>query len=76
MTVTPERFAGKSAVEFVSFWTDQERSGICAFWHRCRDVATVDINMGCPKQFSISGGMGAALLSKPDVIHDVSDTGA
>jgi hypothetical protein len=34
-------------------------------------VAAVDINMGCPKAFSISGGMGAALLSKPELIHDV-----
>lgn len=39
---------------------------------RCMDVAAVDINMGCPKSFSISGGMGAALLSKPDLIHDVN----
>jgi len=30
------------------------------------DVAAIDINMGCPKTFSISGGMGAAMLSKPD----------
>lgn len=37
----------------------------------CKDVAAVDINMGCPKSFSISGGMGAALLSKPELIHDV-----
>ncbi|EFH40210.1 hypothetical protein ARALYDRAFT_917859 [Arabidopsis lyrata subsp. lyrata] len=36
----------------------------------CNDVATVDINMGCPKAFSIQGGMGAALLSKPELIHD------
>lgn len=35
------------------------------------DVAAVDINMGCPKSFSISGGMGAALLTKPELIHDV-----
>lgn len=28
-----------------------------------KDVAGIDINMGCPKHFSISGGMGAALLS-------------
>lgn len=27
--------------------------------------------MGCPKSFSISGGMGAALLTKPELIHDV-----
>lgn len=39
--------------------------------YRCNDVATVDINMGCPKAFSIQGGMGAALLSKPELIQDV-----
>ncbi|XP_023948508.2 tRNA-dihydrouridine(20) synthase [NAD(P)+]-like [Bicyclus anynana] len=26
------------------------------------DVAAIDINMGCPKEFSIKGGMGVALL--------------
>lgn len=26
------------------------------------DVAAIDINMGCPKNFSVSGGMGVALL--------------
>ncbi|XP_014481075.1 PREDICTED: tRNA-dihydrouridine(20) synthase [NAD(P)+]-like [Dinoponera quadriceps] len=30
-----------------------------------KDVAGIDVNMGCPKNFSIVGGMGAALLSKP-----------
>ncbi|XP_014247749.1 tRNA-dihydrouridine(20) synthase [NAD(P)+]-like [Cimex lectularius] len=30
------------------------------------DIAGVDINMGCPKEFSIKGGMGAALLSQPE----------
>ncbi|CAM6127752.1 unnamed protein product [Calypogeia fissa] len=39
-----------------------------------KDVAAVDINMGCPKSFSITGGMGAALLSKPDLIHDILTT--
>ncbi|XP_025829450.1 tRNA-dihydrouridine(20) synthase [NAD(P)+]-like [Agrilus planipennis] len=29
------------------------------------DIAGIDINMGCPKEFSLKGGMGAALLSKP-----------
>ncbi|XP_024989670.1 tRNA-dihydrouridine(20) synthase [NAD(P)+]-like [Cynara cardunculus var. scolymus] len=37
----------------------------------CKDVAAIDVNMGCPKAFSISGGMGAALLSKPELIHDI-----
>lgn len=29
------------------------------------DIAGLDINMGCPKEFSIKGGMGAALLHNP-----------
>ncbi|KAH9300807.1 hypothetical protein KI387_012390, partial [Taxus chinensis] len=40
----------------------------------CNDVAGIDVNMGCPKSFSISGGMGAALLSKPELIHDILTT--
>lgn len=40
----------------------------------CKDVAAVDINMGCPKSFSLSGGMGAALLAKPELIHDILTT--
>ncbi len=36
-----------------------------------RDVAGVDINMGCPKEFSVKGGMGAALLSQPDKAKEV-----
>ncbi|KAJ2745410.1 tRNA-dihydrouridine synthase 2 [Coemansia sp. BCRC 34490] len=31
-----------------------------------RDVAGFDLNCGCPKRFSIQGGMGAALMSDPD----------
>ncbi|XP_050428190.1 tRNA-dihydrouridine(20) synthase [NAD(P)+]-like isoform X2 [Adelges cooleyi] len=30
------------------------------------DVAGIDINMGCPKGFSLKGGMGAALLNQSD----------
>ena len=33
----------------------------------------LDINMGCPKQFSIQGNMGASLLKTPDVAYNVSD---
>jgi tRNA-dihydrouridine synthase 2 len=29
-------------------------------------VAGIDVNSGCPKPFSVSGGMGAALLKTPD----------
>uniref|UniRef100_H3CJ89 Dihydrouridine synthase 2 n=2 Tax=Tetraodon nigroviridis TaxID=99883 RepID=H3CJ89_TETNG len=37
-----------------------------------RDVAAIDVNMGCPKEYSTKGGMGAALLSDPDRIEAVS----
>ncbi|EFW14326.1 tRNA dihydrouridine synthase [Coccidioides posadasii str. Silveira] len=30
------------------------------------DVSGIDVNSGCPKPFSTSGGMGAALLQTPD----------
>uniref|UniRef100_A0A8C9DMX5 Dihydrouridine synthase 2 n=1 Tax=Prolemur simus TaxID=1328070 RepID=A0A8C9DMX5_PROSS len=36
------------------------------------DVAGIDVNMGCPKEYSTKGGMGAALLSDPDKIEKVS----
>lgn len=35
------------------------------------DVAGIDLNMGCPKKFSMLGGMGAALLSQPQKAIDI-----
>ncbi|KAF2771936.1 FMN-linked oxidoreductase [Teratosphaeria nubilosa] len=35
------------------------------------DVAGVDVNAGCPKPFSTSGGMGAALLKTPDKLCSI-----
>eukprot|EP00008_Paramoeba_atlantica_P010614 CAMPEP_0201475666 /NCGR_PEP_ID=MMETSP0151_2-20130828/1044_1 /ASSEMBLY_ACC=CAM_ASM_000257 /TAXON_ID=200890 /ORGANISM="Paramoeba atlantica, Strain 621/1 / CCAP 1560/9" /LENGTH=333 /DNA_ID=CAMNT_0047855817 /DNA_START=54 /DNA_END=1055 /DNA_ORIENTATION=- len=40
----------------------------------CGDVDAIDVNMGCPKHFSISGGMGAALLKKPQIVKDIVST--
>lgn len=37
-------------------------------------MAGIDINMGCPKEFSIKGGMGAALLSEPEKAFDILST--
>ena len=34
-------------------------------------VAGIDVNAGCPKPFSTSGGMGAALLSTPDLLCSI-----
>ncbi|KAK3061327.1 tRNA-dihydrouridine synthase 2, partial [Teratosphaeriaceae sp. CCFEE 6253] len=35
------------------------------------DVAGIDVNAGCPKPFSTSGGMGAALLKTPDILCSI-----
>ncbi|KAI9834738.1 MAG: hypothetical protein M1819_002824 [Sarea resinae] len=35
------------------------------------DVVGIDINAGCPKPFSTSGGMGAALLRTPDLLCSI-----
>jgi len=39
-----------------------------------QDVSAVDLNCGCPKPFSTHGGMGAALLSTPDLLCDILRT--
>uniref|UniRef100_A0A8C3S3G0 Dihydrouridine synthase 2 n=1 Tax=Chelydra serpentina TaxID=8475 RepID=A0A8C3S3G0_CHESE len=39
-----------------------------------KDVAGIDVNMGCPKEYSTKGGMGAALLSDPDKIECILST--
>lgn len=39
-----------------------------------QDVAGIDINMGCPKEFSLKGGMGAALLSEPEKAQAILKT--
>ena len=38
------------------------------------DVAGIDVNAGCPKPFSTSGGMGAALLQTPDRLAGILET--
>jgi len=39
-----------------------------------QDVRAIDINMGCPKRFSIQGGMGASLLTNLEAITDILTT--
>ncbi|XP_053625320.1 tRNA-dihydrouridine(20) synthase [NAD(P)+]-like isoform X2 [Plodia interpunctella] len=38
------------------------------------DVAAIDINMGCPKEFSVKGGMGVALMAQPDKACNILKT--
>ncbi|KAL7455793.1 hypothetical protein ACHAWC_008568, partial [Mediolabrus comicus] len=39
-----------------------------------QDVDGLDVNMGCPKKFSVSGGMGSALLSDTKRACDIIST--
>lgn len=38
------------------------------------DVAGIDLNCGCPKRFSVQGGMGSALLETPDILMAVLES--
>ncbi|XP_060816434.1 tRNA-dihydrouridine(20) synthase [NAD(P)+]-like isoform X1 [Bombus pascuorum] len=39
-----------------------------------QDVAGIDLNMGCPKLFSMVGKMGAALLKEPEIATNILKT--
>ena len=39
-----------------------------------QDVSTIDLNCGCPKRFSIHGGMGAALMEEPEKLCGILRT--
>jgi tRNA-dihydrouridine synthase 2 len=43
--------------------TGEPEHAVAAALHVYQDVDAIDVNMGCPKKFSVSGGMGSALLS-------------
>jgi tRNA-dihydrouridine synthase 2 len=59
----PEREGGRLIFQIGS--SDPDRA-VEAARTVAADVVGVDVNAGCPKPFSTSGGMGAALLRTPD----------
>jgi len=81
-------FAGKQTVNKAVFRTSSEErqrvvlqlgtaeggNAVKAAEVVCRDVQAIDINMGCPKHFSIQGGMGAKLLEDPERARDIVAT--
>ena len=44
---------------------------LAAARHVEADVDGIDVNMGCPKKFSVQGGMGSALLREPERIRRI-----
>lgn len=61
--IHPEKEANKLIFQIGT--SDPERA-VAAARLVAADVAGIDVNAGCPKPFSTSGGMGAALLRTPD----------
>lgn len=60
----------KGKVFFQLGTCDAERA-VAAALKVQNDVAGIDVNMGCPKEFSVKGGMGAALLRKPEKVKEI-----
>eukprot|EP00736_Rhodelphis_marinus_P011862 Rmarinus@m.15289 len=78
-------FVGRAGAAFRTCATERENivlqlgtgsavSALNAATVVCRDVAAVDVNMGCPKRFSLQGGMGAALLKDMARAEDIMKT--
>uniref|UniRef100_A0A672QHF8 Dihydrouridine synthase 2 n=1 Tax=Sinocyclocheilus grahami TaxID=75366 RepID=A0A672QHF8_SINGR len=63
----------KGRVVFQMGTADPERALVVAKLVE-NDVAAVDVNMGCPKEYSTKGGMGSALLSDPEKIEAILST--
>lgn len=62
--------AEKEKVVFQMGTADPERAVKAAKMLE-NDVAGIDVNMGCPKDYSVKGGMGAALLTQPDNVQKI-----
>ena len=74
LRIDPEKEHGKLIGQIGS---GEPELALAAALHVHRDVDAIDVNMGCPKKFSVSGGMGSALLKDPDracrIIRTLSD---
>eukprot|EP00667_Euglena_gracilis_P012169 EG_transcript_12469 len=49
-------------------------TALAAALHVEDDVDGIDVNMGCPKRFSLQGGMGSALLREPERVRQILST--
>mmetsp|Transcript_20817 Transcript_20817/g.26956 ORF Transcript_20817/g.26956 Transcript_20817/m.26956 type:complete len:427 (-) Transcript_20817:68-1348(-) len=63
LRIDPKKEGGRLVVQLGA--SDPETARDAAL-HVARDAVGVDLNMGCPKRFSLTDGMGAALLSQPE----------
>ncbi|KEG14213.1 putative dihydrouridine synthase [Trypanosoma grayi] len=54
--------AGEGAPVVLQLGVSSPEMGVAAALQCCEDVDGIDVNMGCPKKFSVANGMGAALM--------------
>lgn len=75
MLVLQQSFHNKWLVTklFGMYITDIIKLNYC-FYFSENDVAAIDINMGCPKEFSVKGGMGVALMANPEKACNILST--
>ncbi|KAK3393007.1 hypothetical protein B0H63DRAFT_386383 [Podospora didyma] len=66
--VDPVREAGRLIFQI---GTSDPARAVTAAKMVAHDVAGIDVNAGCPKPFSTSGGMGAALLRTPEKLASI-----
>ncbi|CAH8593011.1 unnamed protein product [Heterobilharzia americana] len=59
---------------FVQLGTPEPETALQAAKMLENDVMGIDVNMGCPKGYSMKGGMGAALLMKPETVKEILTT--
>lgn len=64
----PEREGGRLIYQI---GTSNPETAVQAAKLIAADVAGIDVNAGCPKPFSTTGGMGAALLKTPDKLCSI-----
>ena len=66
--IDPTREQGKLVFQLGT--SDADRA-VAAARFVAPDVAGIDVNAGCPKPFSVLGGMGAALLQTPEKLAGI-----
>ncbi|ESS70081.1 dihydrouridine synthase [Trypanosoma cruzi Dm28c] len=54
--------SGEGAPVVLQLGVSDAAVGVAAALLCCEDVDGIDVNMGCPKKFSVDNGMGAALM--------------
>ena len=67
-------YAGEKGRVILQLGTGSAEGALQAAQVVARDVAGIDVNMGCPKKFSVENGMGATLLADQDRATDIIRT--